>query len=203
MTGTIELLRDHGADMPGQDRERFLANLSQDAERLGRLVHRLLELARADMLSASNDSCSASAVVDQLVERYRMEGATVATQGLDQLPAIRLGREIIEAVFCHLFDNAREHGGKDVAIVVRALPSEYAPDTIAIEVADDGPGVSDANRARIFEPFFTTTGDRRGTGMGLTIARALLRAHGGSLALVQSERGACFRMTLPRADAVR
>ena len=66
-----------------------------------------------------------------------------------------------------------------------------------IDITDDGPGISEANRARIFAPFFTTNRDRGGTGMGLTIARALLRSHGGEIELVPSEKGARFRLTIP------
>ena len=62
---------------------------------------------------------------------------------------------------------------------------------------DDGPGVSPGNAARVFDPFFTTARDRGGTGLGLAIVRALIAAHGGTIALVPSPRGASFRIELP------
>lgn len=68
---------------------------------------------------------------------------------------------------------------------------------MVIDFLDNCPGISEANRARIFEPFFTTARDRGGTGMGLSIARALLHAHGGAIELVRSPSGACFRLTIP------
>jgi signal transduction histidine kinase len=64
-------------------------------------------------------------------------------------------------------------------------------------VSDDGPGISEANRAHVFDPFFTTHRDHGGTGMGLTIARALLHSHGGTIELLPSEKGARFRLTIP------
>jgi len=196
--GTVELLRDHGADMGTTDRERFLANLNQDTERLGQLVHRLLELARADMLSTSTDACRLSDVMGSLVERYAAVGTTIALQGFDAT-AVQMGRDALEAVLCHLFDNARVHGGKDVAISVNLAAPETSPSVVTFDVADKGPGISEANRVRIFEPFFTTNRDCGGTGMGLTIARALLHSHGGSIALIPSEKGACFRLVIRRA----
>jgi signal transduction histidine kinase len=196
--GTAELLRDHGADMDARDRERFLANLMADTERLAQLVHRLLELARADMLSPSADACCVRDVVDAVVERYRAEGMTIATGTMDRSVEVRMSGQTLEAILCHLVDNARVHGGKDVAVAI-GVRGDHGPSTLAaVEVSDNGPGISQANSARVFEPFFTTNRDRGGTGMGLTIARALAHSHGGSLELSPSQQGACFRLTIPR-----
>ena len=63
------------------------------------------------------------------------------------------------------------------------------------EVADNGPGVSDGNRARIFDPFFTTRRDRGGTGMGLPIVRRMLQAHGGDIVLAPDGPGSRFVIT--------
>ena len=62
---------------------------------------------------------------------------------------------------------------------------------------DDGPGVLPGNAARVFDPFFTTARDRGGTGLGLAIVRALIVAHGGTIARVPSARGAAFQIELP------
>jgi len=77
-------------------------------------------------------------------------------------------------------------------------------DRAILRVEDDGPGVSPANAARVFVPFFTTARKSGGTGLGLAIARGLVEAHGGTIALLPSERGALFVVELPRpagADA--
>jgi signal transduction histidine kinase len=75
-----------------------------------------------------------------------------------------------------------------------------------LAVADDGPGVPDADRERVFEPFFTTKAG--GTGLGLAMAERIVRAHGGRLRVVPGAgagpggAGACFELALPRAAAV-
>ncbi|RZM30657.1 MAG: HAMP domain-containing histidine kinase, partial [Sphingomonas sp.] len=64
---------------------------------------------------------------------------------------------------------------------------------------DDGPGIAAPDAERIFDPFFTTRREDGGTGLGLTIARSLLAAYGGSIAVAASDGGAAFEMTLPFA----
>ena len=74
----------------------------------------------------------------------------------------------------------------------------------AVAAADDGDGISPSNRARIFEPFFTTRRDSGGTGMGLGIVLALLKAHDGTIRLVYFESGTRFSCRRPpaRSDGV-
>jgi signal transduction histidine kinase len=196
MQGTAELLREHGADMAPAERERFLADLAADTERLGRLVHRVLELARADMLAPGDERVAAGEVIASTAERCRREGMQVVTTGLPHTGQIKMNGHTLETILRQLADNAREHGGERVALTID-LGWQSAPAAAVIEVGDDGPGISEANRGRVFDPFFTTNRDRGGTGMGLTIARALLHSHGGSIALVPSEKGARFRLTIP------
>jgi len=66
-----------------------------------------------------------------------------------------------------------------------------------LQVRDDGPGISLELRGRIFEPFFTTKDVGQGTGLGLSISLGIATAHGGSLILCDSVKGACFELRLP------
>ncbi len=101
----------------------------------------------------------------------------------------------LEMLLAQLLGNAASHGARSVHLMARAGPRE-----VALEVADDGPGISPGHAARVFEPFFTTRRGTGGTGMGLTIARNLAEAHGGRLHLLDQDedsRGARFLLTLP------
>jgi len=196
IAGTVELLRDHGAGMTTEERERFLANLTADTRRLSDLVHRVLELARADMLQPGDVHTDVGEAVGKVVTSCRDMGVKVEATGPARAGLARLDGETLVAILKHLADNARQHGGPDVTLRI-AIKAEAEARAAVIEISDDGPGISEANRARVFAPFFTTARDRGGTGMGLTIARALLQAHGGALELVPSEKGARFRLTVP------
>jgi signal transduction histidine kinase len=79
------------------------------------------------------------------------------------------------------------------------ITAERRDRQLRVVVADNGEGVSAGNRDRIFEPFFTTRRESGGTGMGLQIVRAMLAAHGGTIALLPSESGAAFEVRVPLA----
>ena len=195
--GTAELLRDHGMGMAAQQRERFLADLTADTQRLGRLVHRVLELARADMLAPGDERTAVAESVTRVAEQSRAAGINVELTGVESAGQVNMGGETLTAILNSLAENARQHGGRDVSLRIDGRRMETPSSMVILEVSDSGPGISEANRARIFDPFFTTARDHGGTGMGLTIARALLHAHGGTIEWVPSPSGAHFRLTIP------
>jgi two-component system sensor histidine kinase HupT/HoxJ len=80
------------------------------------------------------------------------------------------------------------------------IQAREAPEGVWVEVWDDGPGVAVENRGKLFEPFFSTKRAGEGTGLGLAISRQIAERNGGQLTLQPSDRGARFRLTLPRAS---
>ena len=82
---------------------------------------------------------------------------------------------------------------------LKALPPKHAPYEIAVSVADCGPGIPPEDAEHIFEPFYSTKGG--GLGVGLSISRAIVEAHGGRLSLAPNKGGGCvFQFTLPVAS---
>ncbi|MBH25374.1 MAG: hypothetical protein CMH57_13165 [Myxococcales bacterium] len=196
LRGTVELMRDHLDEMTAEERERFLQILDSDTERLDRLVRRLLDLARADVLKPSDGETVIADHLGRLVDRYRAAGMTIH---LDQDPASTtalMDPEVFESIVSNLLDNARQHGGADVEVTVSAAPD--ACGALLLRVADDGPGISAANQERVFRPFFTTARATGGSGLGLSIIRSLILAHGGTIEMRSSEgEGTEFVITLP------
>jgi signal transduction histidine kinase len=192
--GAIELLQDHADTMTPEDRRRFLANIDADATRLTLLVSRLLDLARADMMTvAAGGAADVVAVAHQLADALRGKGMAV-TVTADQ-PAIlaAVPTATLEAALTTLVDNSRQADAHSIAIAITQDAG------VAVTVTDDGSGIPKADRARIFEPFFTSRRARGGTGLGLPIARSLLASAGGELELLDTPSGTTFRLTLPAA----
>ncbi|MES2442314.1 MAG: HAMP domain-containing sensor histidine kinase [Pseudomonadota bacterium] len=187
--GAIELLDEHGVEMDPADRARFLGNAAADAERLARLVQRLLDLARADMASAGADAWTDIAAS---VRALPAKGIEVAVEAPAYLPNAHIAADTLETVLTTLVDNARQAGA--TRIEIRLAEAEEG---VTIRVADNGKGIGEADRARIFEPFFTGNREHGGTGLGLPIARSLLAATGATLAVEPGGPGAVFVLTVP------
>lgn len=194
--GGIELLQDHGATMSETERARFLSNMAADAERLSRLVSRLMELAKADMGKQGADARSdLDGVIARLVDAHGGADFDIGVTLPEALPMLAMEEGALETVLATLIENARQAGAHKLAITARRHGG-----TARIALKDDGPGVPEGDRVRVFDPFFTSKRDTGGTGLGLPIARALAEGCGGDLDLAEgSGTGACFVLTLPLA----
>ena len=191
ISGAIELLQDHGVQMAPAERKRFLANMAADAERLSRLVRRLMELARADVLvgdqRAQADLAPVSAAVADALATDRF-AVRVTIPG--DFPLLPIDAGVLEATLTTIAENARQAGASTLEIAA------YCADGPAtIDFADDGPGIPPADREHIFDPFFTSKREQGGTGLGLAIARSLLQAYDAELVLLPGSAGARFRIS--------
>jgi signal transduction histidine kinase len=123
-------------------------------------------------------------------------GVTVRTQLAPRLPRIHADRVQLQQVMLNLIVNGIQ-AINDVADGQRDLliTTEGTEDGVRVEVRDSGPGLSPEKLERIFEPFYTTKPD--GMGMGLSICRSIIEAHGGGLWAMRNEpRGVIFQFTL-------
>lgn len=190
IAGAIELLQDHGAEISPADRDRFLANMAADADRLSQLVQRLMELARADVLIGESEaSADASSVLASVADAFRNEALTIRLRAPNEGRPLALDTVALEAAVTTIAENAQQAGASRLDIALTFQDGEAW-----IDLVDDGPGIPPADRERIFDPFFTSKRETGGTGLGLAIARSLLHAYRGSLVLLPSATGAHFRI---------
>ncbi len=117
--------------------------------------------------------------------------------GVDKsLPAVHVDRVQVQQVVLNLVRNAMEASAREVAVAARVADDGL----VEVEVRDNGSGVSDEVEERLFEPFNTSKAS--GMGLGLSISRTIVEAHGGRLWLAENgPRGAAFRLTLRIAPA--
>jgi signal transduction histidine kinase len=194
--GGIELLQDHGETMDTDDRKRFLANMTKDADRLSQLVSRLMQLAQADMQVADSAAKSdIAAIIPRLADGFNGDDFAVKINITDNLPFARLAAETVEATIVTLLENSRQAGARNILVNAATVSA-----TINIDFIDDGAGIPPGDRHRIFDPFFTSKRATGGTGLGLAIAQSLLRANGAELILLDSQRGAHFLLVVPIAQ---
>lgn len=188
--GAAELLHQHWAEMEPAQRDRFLANIVDDAQRMERLVTRLLELARIENTAAEAlTPLAVEPFVRQLVSRY---GAQVSLEMDDPPVSIEIAESHLHSVLSNLLDNAVRHGaGRPVTVRLGS-----AGERLRIAVIDQGSGISPANQARLFQRFFTTERDRGGTGLGLAIVKAIAEGRGGRVDMLPRADGSTFTVVL-------
>lgn len=105
----------------------------------------------------------------------------------------------LEQVFRNIFENSLAACGDPVNIDVRCRTTEERDNpALCVVVHDNGPGLNPEQRRRIFEPFFTTK--TKGTGLGMAIAKRIIEAHGGTIAVANSNHGASIEIVLPHGE---
>ncbi|MFT2689929.1 sensor histidine kinase [Clavibacter zhangzhiyongii] len=194
------------ADPDAEERERLSVHVVREAIRAGRLVDDMLTMARLDEgLSVEGRPVPVPPVVEAAVaqQRSRTPGTRVVAdvRGAPRRSArIPTASRRSSTTCCR---TPRATPASEVRVEAEAADAG----TVRITVADDGPGVPDADRERIFDRLVRLDDGRDrhvgGAGLGLPIARALARAQGGDLVCLPSVpgAGARFRLTLPVADA--
>ena len=194
------------AEAPAE-RDRFLRLLSDEIERMSRLVERMLLLAR---IESGDEPIELEAISPaELLERAAARVAPVAAQrsirvDIEEAAStpVEANREHVGEVLANLLDNALRHSPDDSRIVLAALDGG---DDVRFEVRDEGSGILPSERERVFERFYTGD-DARGTGggagLGLAITRQLVHRLGGRIWVADRSPGATVCFTLAIAQDV-
>ncbi|MGB8326700.1 MAG: ATP-binding protein [Steroidobacteraceae bacterium] len=165
-----------------------------DVERVQRTLTTLMQIAQADSSSVQVESAPVdlNVLVRELVELYEPEGREkqlqISMRSDERGLRIRGNRQLLAQLVVNLLENALKYvpaGGRITLAVTRA------DGTIHLEVADDGPGIPEADRERVLQPFERLERDatQPGSGLGLSLAAAIARLHGGRLVLEDNAPG--------------
>ncbi len=203
--GLVETLR-HGAVDDYEVRDQFLETVEQETDRLIRLVRDLLLLSRADSEALDLNLEPVALVpliqasVEQMSPQAETKGVTLKVEPQAKLLPTRADPDRIEQVLVNLLDNAIKYSRSGGWVTVTAVGENSQ--TVRVEIKDEGIGIGAEDLIRIGERFYRADKARAraegGSGLGLTIARSLIEAHGGRLWLVSQEgQGTTVSFTLP------
>jgi two-component system sensor histidine kinase KdpD len=206
VTGATSALLDEHGPRDESARRELLETAHEESLRLNRLVRNLLDMTRleAGALRVQKELQPIEEVVGAALERMegRLEGREVTTSVPDDLPLAPFDSALIEQVLINLLENATKYtpAGSPIDITARAEEG-----SVVVEVADRGPGVAAKDTERVFEKFYRAReGEGGGVGLGLTICRGIVSAHGGRIWVESREGGgASFRFTIPLEHAVQ
>jgi two-component system sensor histidine kinase KdpD len=203
ITGAATTILESESRLDQRTQHELLESIRDEADRLNRLVHNLLEMTRLESgaLELRRDWHPLEEVIGAALGRLAKSlGAGRVTVSIPpDLPLVSIDDVLIEQVFVNLLDNAVKYTPPDSAIRIIVTATDKS---VTAEVADHGPGLPKGEETRVFDKFYRAAPDgRRGAGLGLAICRGVVLAHGGRIwAHNLPEGGVAFLFTLPLTD---
>jgi two-component system sensor histidine kinase KdpD len=201
ITGAASSLLDGETTLDVPTRRELQKMIYEEADRLNRLVHNLLQMTRLESGAAqpAKEWQALEEVIGAALTRLeeRLRDHPLTTQLPLDLPLVPFDSVLIEQVLINLLDNAIKYTPSGSPIAISAW-TEHG--TVTVEVADQGPGLPPGDEQHVFEKFYRVqrTGEQHGAGLGLTICRAIVEAHGGRIwAENRPTGGVALRFTLP------
>jgi two-component system, OmpR family, sensor histidine kinase KdpD len=201
ITGAASSLRESGDTLAPEARRELLNSIEEEGQRMNRLIRNLLDMIRVETGSLQvqkewqplEDAVGVSLI--RLGERMRDHPVEVHLPA--DLPLVPLDAVLLEQVFINLLENAAKYTPPGTAIEISA---SQGAGVVNVSVADRGPGIPVGEEEKIFEKFHRAEDapPGKGVGLGLTISRGIVLAHGGRIwAENRPEGGAVLRFTLP------
>lgn len=199
ITGAASTLRSQDEKLSPETRRELLDSISEEAERLGRLVRNLLDMTRLQSgVELRLELCPIEEIVGAALQRIdsQLTNRKLAIHLPESLPPVSVDDVLLGQVITNLVENAVKYTPSDTEIEIFAAAEN---DTLTLEVRDRGPGFKEGDEFRIFEKFYRGKSEGvRGAGLGLAICRAIVEAHHGTIqAFSRSGGGAIFRICLP------
>ncbi len=203
ITGAASSLAVEQGELDPIARRELAQSIHREADRLDRLLKNLLDMMRleAGAVQLKKEWHSVDEVAGAALARFdgRLHDHDVNTSFPADLPLVLVDGVLLEQVVINLIENAVKHTPSGSAIDLSASANDRE---VIVEVADRGPGIHAGEESRIFDKFYRAKPAREGgVGLGLTICRGIVEAHGGRIwAENRSGGGAVFRFSIPLPD---
>jgi two-component system sensor histidine kinase KdpD len=189
ITASVSTLLEEESPLAWEERRDLLETIDQEAGRLNRVIGNLMDLSR--MRAGAVTPAKTPTAVDELIEGVIARSAPLLKEHelhlmlREHLPEIPLDIGLIDQALTNVLENAARFTPHGRRITVAAARWR---DGVQIRISDRGPGIPREERERVFEPFVRGEGSG-GTGLGLAIARAIVEAHGGTIAIADEPGG--------------
>ncbi|AYO54363.1 sensor histidine kinase [Acinetobacter wuhouensis] len=204
MIGAADTLTHYRHAMDEQDQVSLLEAIRLEGERLDRYIQNLLDMTRLghEGLSLKRDWIGVDELVGSAVRRLQryMPHAVIEVHLPEQSLSLFVHAALIEQAIFNVLENAAKFSPEQQAVIVDVM--RVCDNEIEIAISDQGQGIPEDERDRIFDMFYTMErGDRGqyGTGLGLTIVKAIIGAHMGKISAssAKNNHGTCIRIILP------
>jgi len=197
--GSADTLLRKGDDLAAENRKELIQSIREEAERLNQIVRNVLNMTRLESgaIQIRKERQSLEEITGAVIDRLsdRLNGHTLNVQIPEDLPLIPFDPLLMEQVLTNLLENALRYTPPGTAIELTARVQKAE---VLVELADRGPGIPEGQQEQIFDKFTRGRVPGGGVGLGLSICRVILEAHGGRIwAENRPGGGAVFRFTLP------
>ena len=206
ISGNADVLLSDGDALSADKRAELLRNIRSDANWLNATVENLLAITRLENGNVQLNT-TVELLDDIIEEALRHANPDICQHGLEIEPCedlllVKVDAKLIVQVVVNLVNNAVTHtqAGSTIRVSTRSRGTEAI-----VRVEDDGPGIKDSDKAHVFESFYTigrTLADsKRSVGLGLSLCKSIVEAHGGSIVVRDAvPHGCAFEFALPRYE---
>ena len=193
-------------DLKTEERQKFLAIIIRESERLTRLINQVLDLTKieAGRMDWQMGEVDLNAVIEDAIatlsHRFQERSIALTKELPDHVPPVMSDRDQLMQVVINLLSNAEKFCRPKSGKVMVSLKA--APDDIVVSISDNGPGIAAKDQEVIFEKFHQvsdgTTGNPTGSGLGLAISRKIVEHFGGRIWVASDlDKGAVFSFSIP------
>ncbi len=182
--------------------DKYNCNVTHSLERINKIITNMKEFLHKS--EEKKEYCDANEIIEKSIgfatPSLKDTDIKIEVKINGPAPILLVNKIKVEQVFVNLINNAvdslKEFSTPNPKILIE-LTTEKNGNFIRIDVKDNGNGISKENRDKIFNAFFTTKDIGKGTGLGLSISHQIIASHQGKLDLLEADKGAHFRITLP------
>ena len=198
--GALSTFKEYKARITPQEQNKLIDSAIDESHRLHNYVENLLQLTR--MKNNAFDWCFVSQPIWPVIKRVetRFASSRLITHKQNPLQAVNIQDSLIEQALYNVIDNALKYSEKDQLVRVEVKSDKQFTH---IYIIDSGPGIAKAKREKIFDLFYSSRlGDagEGGSGIGLTVAKGIIEAHGGAISVIDSDQGCTIEILLPCGD---
>jgi two-component system sensor histidine kinase KdpD len=199
ITGASTTLLQQDAVLDTRSKQELVQTVIEESEHLNRIIRNVLDMTRIESgaITVRKEWLHIEEIVGAVLNRLseKLKGHAVKINIPADLPLVAFDPLLIEQVLMNLLENAARYTPADSEF---ALSASIRDADVLVEIADNGRGIGPGEEERIFDKFFRSSAAAGGIGLGLTICKAIITAHGGRIwAENRAEGGAIFRFTLP------
>jgi two-component system sensor histidine kinase KdpD len=201
ITAAVTSLRSREFDWTTPERDELLAAIEEEAEHLNQVVGNLLDMSRieAGSMQPHRQWNSLTEILGGTLERMRRatDRHRVQIEIPENLPLVPVDAVLLDQVFTNLISNSVKYAPAGTTINITARQESAEP--IQVQVSNEGPPVPETDLDHIFDKFYRITAADRvtGVGLGLSICRGIVEAHGGRIWARNLAQGFAFHFTLP------